>query len=44
VPLADIAPTWFSAAHGCFVDKDANIYVSDWNVTGRVSKLVRATA
>jgi hypothetical protein len=44
VPLADIAPTWFSAAHGCFVDKDANIYVSDWNVTGRVSKLTRSAA
>lgn len=31
----------FSAAHGCFVDKDANIYVSDWNRTGRVTKLAR---
>jgi hypothetical protein len=44
VPLADIAPTWFSAAHGCYIDRDANIYVSDWNVTGRVSKLARVTA
>ena len=31
----------FSAAHGCFIDRDANIYVSDWNQTGRVTKLAR---
>lgn len=31
----------FSAAHGTFIDKDANIYVSDWNRTGRVTKLSR---
>jgi hypothetical protein len=31
----------FSAAHGCFVDQKANIYVSDWNHTGRVTRLVR---
>jgi len=36
-----IAPATFSAAHGCFIDRDANIYVSDWNRTGRVNKLVR---
>ena len=36
-----IAATTFSAAHGCFIDRDANIYVSDWNRTGRVTKLVR---
>lgn len=34
----------FSAPHGCFIDPDANIYVSDWNHTGRVSKLVRRQA
>jgi hypothetical protein len=44
VPLADIAPVWFSAAHGCYIDSDASIYVSDWNVTGRVSKLARVNA
>jgi hypothetical protein len=44
VPLAAIVPTWFSAAHGCFIDKNADIYISDWNVTGRVSKLTRAIA
>ena len=35
----DIAPTSFSAAHGCHIDRDANIYVSDWNRSGRVTKL-----
>jgi hypothetical protein len=40
-----IPATVFSAAHGCFVDSAANIYVSDWNKTGRVTKLTRrATA
>jgi hypothetical protein len=31
----------FSAAHGCFIDREANIYISDWNRTGRVMKLSR---
>lgn len=31
----------FSAAHGCFIDSDRNIFVSDWNRTGRVTKLTR---
>jgi hypothetical protein len=38
----DIPPAAFSAAHGCFIDKAANVYVSDWNQTGRLTKLVRA--
>lgn len=37
----EIAPAYFSAAHGCFIDREANIFVSDWNRTGRVTKLVR---
>ncbi len=41
---ADIAPAVFSAAHGCHIDQDANIYVSDWNQTGRVTKLARVEA
>lgn len=44
VPLGDIAPVWFTAAHGCYIDRDTSIYVSDWNKTGRVSKLARVTA
>lgn len=44
VPLSDIAAAQFSAAHGCYIDQDASIYVSDWNVTGRVSKLTRVKA
>jgi hypothetical protein len=31
----------FSAAHGCFIDSGANIFVSDWNQTGRLTKLSR---
>jgi hypothetical protein len=39
-----IAPAVFSAAHGCHIDQDANIYVSDWNRSGRVTKLMRVDA
>ena len=41
---AGIAPAVFSAAHGCHIDQDANIYISDWNRSGRVTKLVRVEA
>jgi hypothetical protein len=41
LPPDKIAPIVFSAAHGCHIDNDASIYVSDWNQTGRVTKLVR---
>jgi hypothetical protein len=37
----EIAATSFSAAHGCYIDRQANVYVSDWNHTGRVTKLER---
>jgi hypothetical protein len=36
-----IAPATFSAAHGCFIDRKGDVYVSDWNQTGRVTKLTR---
>jgi hypothetical protein len=39
-----IGAACFSAAHGCFIDHAANIYVSDWNHTGRVTKLARLRA
>ena len=42
--LKDIPTSFFSAAHGCFIDSQANIYISDWNKTGRVSKLKRVSA
>jgi hypothetical protein len=41
---SEIASTTFSAAHGCHIDHQANIYVSDWNGTGRVTKLVRTNS
>jgi hypothetical protein len=40
----EIAPAVFSAAHGCHIDRDGNIYVSDWNRSGRVTKLARIEA
>jgi hypothetical protein len=39
-----IPVTVFSAAHGCYIDRGGSIYVSDWNHTGRVTKLTRVTA
>jgi len=38
---SQVAATTFSAAHGCYVDANANIYVSDWNHVGRITKLAR---
>lgn len=37
----EIAPAVFSAAHGCHIDREANVYVSDWNRSGRITKLLR---
>ena len=31
----------FSGTHGSYWDKDYNLYVQDWNVSGRIIKLVR---
>jgi hypothetical protein len=44
VAPGQVAPANFSAAHGCFIDKNANIYVSDWNSAGRITKLARVNA
>jgi hypothetical protein len=41
VDPAAINAAVFSAAHGCYIDADANIFVSDWNQTGRLTKLSR---
>ncbi|MDA1273555.1 MAG: 6-bladed beta-propeller [Verrucomicrobia bacterium] len=32
----------FSGTHGSYWDKNGNLYVQDWNVDGRIMKLVRA--
>ena len=31
----------FAGTHGSYWDKDGNLYVQDWNVAGRIMKLVR---
>lgn len=31
----------FSGTHGSYWDRDGNLYVQDWNVSGRIMKLVR---
>lgn len=31
----------FSGTHGSYWDKDGNLYVQDWNVSGRLMKLLR---
>jgi len=43
VPLVDLPANYFSAAHGCFIDSHGDVYISDWNQTGRVTKLERIT-
>lgn len=42
----DIPPTWwqegiFTAPHGLSYDAQGNLYVQDWNKTGRLTKLVK---
>ncbi len=32
----------FNGTHGSYWDKEGNLYVQDWNVSGRIMKLVRA--
>ena len=39
----EVPPAAFSAAHGVHIDRQANIYISDWNETGRITKLQRVT-
>lgn len=38
VPPAEWQPGIFTAPHGVSFDKDGNVYVMDWNSSGRVSK------
>ena len=41
VKQADWVEGVFSGTHGSYWDKDGNLYVQDWNVDGRIVKLVR---
>jgi len=41
VPQAEWIEGIFSGTHGSYWDKDGNLYVQDWNVSGRIMKLVR---
>jgi hypothetical protein len=41
VPQAEWIEGVFSGTHGSYWDADGNLYVQDWNVSGRIMKLVR---
>jgi hypothetical protein len=41
VPQSEWIEGIFSGTHGSSWDKDGNLYVQDWNVAGRIMKLVR---
>lgn len=41
VPQEDWIEGVFSGTHGSYWDKDGNLYVQDWNISGRIMKLVR---
>lgn len=41
VPQGDWIEGIFTAAHGSDWDSDGNLYVEDWNVAGRITKLMR---
>lgn len=41
VPQAEWKEGIFSGTHGSCWDKDGNLYVQDWNMDGRIMKLVR---
>ncbi|QEG23164.1 6-bladed beta-propeller [Mariniblastus fucicola] len=41
VPQKDWIEGTFSGTHGSYWDKEGNLYVQDWNVSGRLMKLVR---
>lgn len=41
VPQSQWIEGIFSGTHGSYWDKDGNLYVQDWNVDGRIMKLVR---
>ncbi len=41
VPQEDWIEGVFSGTHGSYWDAEGNLYVQDWNVSGRIMKLVR---
>lgn len=41
IPQSDWIEGIFSGTHGSYWDADGNLYVQDWNVAGRIMKLVR---
>ncbi len=41
IPQAQWVEGVFSGTHGSYWDADGNLYVQDWNVSGRIMKLVR---
>ena len=43
VPSKEWIEGYFTAPHGCTFDKSGNLYVMDWNASGRISKLRRMT-
>ncbi len=43
VPQEEWIEGIFSGTHGSYWDADGNLYVQDWNVSGRIMKLVRVT-
>ncbi len=41
IPQEDWIEGIFSGTHGSYWDQDGNLYVQDWNVAGRIMKLLR---
>ncbi len=41
VPQEEWIEGVFSGTHGSYWDKEGNLYVQDWNISGRIMKLVR---
>ena len=41
IPQKDWVEGVFSGTHGSYWDADGNLYVQDWNIAGRIMKLVR---
>lgn len=41
IPQAHWVEGVFSGTHGSYWDQDGNLYVQDWNVAGRIMKLLR---